>query len=293
VVLVLSWLDKSSGETQIARFDIVSQETIEHIMQITTPPVEDGSKVVDHAVPENARITIEGYVSNKPLYSNPGVEKLIDINQTVTIDVVRKVRGTRPARVSLNVAKPPIAPNAAGLITAGLGALVSAITGGPVAELAAEDPDKYYEHVRSAAVQKSSLLFGDFPDRAKLLYEKLFAAQQARTLIKVAVRVAELDNMLISRLAVPRTPEDGSGATYIDLVPRGDGVQSKTVAAPIPAELRGAKLNSAGSKAAQESKNDAKKQNTLQSALFAAGNGLAGAFGGSLSGGTGQGIIGQ
>lgn len=228
--LSLSWTDKKSGQTKSARFDVVSQETHESIMAITSHPVEEGSNVVDHARPEPERITIEGYVSNKPLFSNPGVEKLADFTDK-----------------KLDVPKPPspLSPTPGG-ITRSVTGLVDSLLHPPPSKATVLAPT------------------GDFPDRAKAMWALLKDAQQKRSLITVTTKLEELDNMIVARLSAPRTLADGSGSTIQLELERVRIVSSETVAAPVAAEARAGAEVSKGSKAAI-AKEDANKNKKLAS----------------------------
>lgn len=257
--LILSWKNKDSGLTETARFDVVTNESIESIMAITSHPVEDGSDVSDHARQENKRITIEGYVSNKPLFSNPGVVNLLSYT-TTNIKIPIKQSGRRPRRVKLNLPQPPLKPNVAALLSAAVTSIVGAIKGGTYAQLAPEDrpgPSSI-----QASVFRST---GSFPNRARQMYEVLERLQTSKILVTATIAVAELDNMMIERLHVPRTGTDGNGATFqIDLA-RLRIVKSETVSAPIPAEARGALQSAAGSKSAKDNKDDTKAKAQLES----------------------------
>jgi hypothetical protein len=216
-MLILSWTDKKTGEWRYVRFDVVTSESHEAVMSITAHPVEQGSDIVDHARPEPRRITIEGYVSNKPLMSNPGVEGVASFQS-----------------VDLGIQQQPSSPL---------------------------DRDVFARLTPSAASRATVLKAdGDFPDRARAVVDTLQQVRLDRAFVRVVSKLGDIDSLLIERVAVPRTPEDGDGLTIqIDLL-WVRIVRSETVRAPLPAEARGAALVSKGSKAAQKSDNDAKKQ---------------------------------
>lgn len=240
-VLSLSWTDKASGEFHFVRFDAVSAETHEALMTLTSHPVEEGANVTDHARPENKQLSIEAYVSNKPLLSNPGAESFLEL-------------GTIP----LNLPKVP------GAVAPTPGAITRTITAGIDAALH-KAPDK-------ASVEKPS---GDFPNRAKAMWELLTKAQGAAALITVSTTLEQVDNMMIERVTSPRTVQDGNGATFQVDLKRVRIVKSETVDAPVPAESRGAKEADKGSKNAK--KTDEKKDGGLKSfaaGLFDGGSGL-------------------
>lgn len=71
---VLIWTDDAGGTVSV-RFDTVNTETHDSTSVITEHPVEKGSNVSDHIRPELDRLSVEGYVSNKPLATNPDVDQ--------------------------------------------------------------------------------------------------------------------------------------------------------------------------------------------------------------------------
>jgi hypothetical protein len=212
---------------QDARFDIITSETHEAVMTITSHPVEKGADVVDHARPDPERITIEGYVSNKPSWSNPDVEKVMSF-QPVPLAIPAKSGGA-----------PIFTPG-------GLGQAVSGAVGSLLGK------DALPTSIRALAPS------GTWQDRARAMYTKLAQARLDRARITVvASAVQTIDDMLIERLAVPRTTADGNGLLFqIDLL-KVRIVASEQVTAPDPAELRGVPAASKGSQAAKDA--DAKK----------------------------------
>jgi hypothetical protein len=67
----LIWTN-DSGETDFIEFDVVTSQSHEANVAITEHPVEVGLNVVDYARPEPERLSIEAFISNHPLASNPG-----------------------------------------------------------------------------------------------------------------------------------------------------------------------------------------------------------------------------
>lgn len=246
-MLILFWEDKKSGATESVRFDVISSESHESILTITSHPVEEGSDVTDHARLEPERLTIEGYVSNKPSFSNPGVEDVMS-QQTVSIAPPKSIS---EESVGPQTVAPIFTPGGAG----------RALSGAVAGLFGATKPT-------SIQVLKAS---GEWVDRARAMYDKLKKAQTDRARISVnATKVQNLKDMLIERLAVPRTTSDGNGLLFqIDLI-RVRIVSTETVEAPDPAELRGVKQTSLGSQATKAADNDAKKL-AQQKTLAAAG----------------------
>jgi hypothetical protein len=267
--IVLEWTDKPTGAVQYLRFDVVTNETREALAEITEHPVEDGAPVVDHSRTKPKTLSITGYVSNKPLWSNPKVEDVASF-KTKDIKVPLPTRGQRPSRVELKLPTPPIQPNLASAVSAGIGAIAKALGLGPgktYATLAKEPEAGSGSYKPTVLVAKD-----DFPDRAVAIHDKLVALQASATLITVSSRMGQLDNMMISKVGAPRTPETGNGAEIqVDLT-QVRFVKSKTVDAPLAAEPRGQKNVSKGAQAAK--KDDKKKSAQKLESLLSKGTGL-------------------
>lgn len=224
----LIWED-DAGETKSVRFDVVSTETHELLNVITEHPVETGANISDHVRPELERVSLEGYVSNKPLYSNPGVEEIMDFS---VLELTLPEQETEL----------PITP----------GAVTRAVVGA-VGSLFDSKPT-------SANVLNGT----DFVDRVRAMYDDLKDARDNHRIIRLETALHEYDSMVIERLAIPRSVQDGTGATFQVDLKQIRTVTSETVAAPEPAEARGQATVSAGSKSGDKN-NDAKKSERLQS----------------------------
>lgn len=274
-MLMLMWPDKKTGEMQKLRFDVVSSESYEEVMAITSHPVEEGANIVDHARPEHTRLTIEGYVSNKPIYSNPDVEKYADFGKVDLYLPPEPAFDVQSVDLEIPPYPSPFSPTPGGLTRTVTGLVDNLLH--PAKSKATLRRPKGVVASRFAATALRAK--GDFPDRAKAIYERLLAAKDARAFIRVISKLTELDNLLIERVACPRKPEDGNGATFeVDLV-RVRVVKSETVAAPEPAEARGAKLTSKGSKSAKKSPEEEKKEEVLRSTAVGIVDGAAAGVG--------------
>ncbi len=146
--LSLSWTGPA-GNTLSLRFDAVSTETNEALMQITDHPVEVGANVVDNARAMPITITIEGYVSNAPMVSNPGMDGVLAV-QSVPLDLPQK-----DTQLSLN---------------AGLQALGDLL-----------DPPPNAANVLTTT--------GAFPDRVAAMLETIEAVRLSRALVTARSRV--------------------------------------------------------------------------------------------------------
>lgn len=244
---LITWED-DTGQTQVIRFDAIFSESHEALNVITEHPVEEGANVADHVRDELDRVSLVGFVSNKPLWSNPGVEEFMDFSS-----------------VELDIPDPPLKLSPGLLIgeaiDAGVGALTGALGAG-----------------NSATVLNGS----DFRNRVREMQETLKGVKAEHREVRVETGVEDYDNMQIERIGTLRTVQDGDGATFTIDLKQIRKVSNETVQAPVPAEARGQLPGAKGSKAAEASKNDDKKSEEARSIaaqLFdGAGNALGGLF---------------
>lgn len=233
--------EDDGGAVVFIRLDVVTTASHEAVVTITEHPVEEGSNIVDHARPEPDRVSIEGYVSNKPLMQNPDVEKIMEFS-TFELDLPAKQGGA-----------PIFTPG--GLTQAAVGAVGS-----------------FFNEPQHAATALRAI--GDAPNRARVIFDLLTEAKDKGKICRVETRMREYDNLLIERIAVPQTTADGNGATMQIDFRRIRIVKAKLVDAPMPAEVRGAPAVSKGSKSSELDKKDrekAEKSKTAAAALFDGG----------------------
>ncbi len=257
---ILSWTTKG-GDFLVVQFDVVTTYTPEGTNSITTHPVELGAATTDHSRPEKERIAIEGYISGKPLLSNAGqtssqdaVSRLLTYAQ-MPLDLPAARSLTATQRVQLDPPQPPIQKNIAGLVGAGIGALFSTQLYATVADYAnGSNPA-----IQATTIQAKAAFF----DRAWNMWEVLTQARKEASLITVESSLQFMTNMMIQRVASPRTVQDGSGASFQLELERVRIVQSATVGAPVPAEVRGQPPVSKGSQSAKEASDEAKKKASL------------------------------
>lgn len=235
--LSLAWLD-SSGAIISVRFDAVTSETHEALMTITDHPVEVGANVVDNAREMPQTIAIEGYVSNKPLASNPGVGALLKVQPLdLTVELPNQ---PEYQNLPLNLPKKDLQPS----LTVITGAIKDLLHP-PPSSATVRRPALFTKYGISVATQSPS---GDFPDRVRDMYEALTKARVDRSLIRVVSAIEDIDAMMISQISVPRTIEDGNGATFHVELRKIRLVSSESVNAPAAAEDRGKVAVSKGSK---------------------------------------------
>jgi hypothetical protein len=269
---LLTWTTQS-GDFKVFRFDVVTTETHEASVDITDHPVELGANVTDHARPQPERLTLEGYVSNKPLLSSRGqtsptdaLDQMMAFGQMpLTLPEARALIAQK--QVVLDLPKPPIRPNVAGLVSAGVDALLGAAA--PLmatVETSAPLPQLPLNPTLVIALPT-------FINRVWTMWETLLQARKDAAIITVETGVEYLENMMIERMAVPRTVADGGGASFQLELKRIRIVKSATVAAPIPTEARGQPPVTRGSQStkASDADADAKMQSALRATVLKAG----------------------
>jgi len=235
---LITWQDPVTGAVGAIRLDVVTSETPEDALEITDHPVEQGANVVDHAREQPTRLSIEGRVSTVP---NPAIDTDTGL-QTIEVPLA-SMRARDQQTIELHPPQPPITPSVGGLVRAGIGALKGAV---PVKGTFAGEPQRVRTNIKIQGLQQNAPR-----NRVRDVYEALLRVQSSRVFVTVNTRDRDYFNVLIERVAKPRSVENGASAVFqIDF--KGVRVAaSKTVAAPKPAESRGNKTTNKGAQAAK------------------------------------------
>jgi hypothetical protein len=249
---ILYWRD-DDDRTTVVRFDAVTGLSPEDVGTPTSHPVERGVNVVDHVRDEPERLSIEGLVSSTP-------NLLIDGGEVggAPLDITIHARPLAGQQtIELDIPSPPIQPDLLGLVSAGLSALTNALIGAPKATVS--DPaDARVTQAQARAVQQTSPR-----DRIRDVYEKLLDAKLKRRLVTVGTRDRDWSDMLITRVAAPRTTDTGATKFELDLE-RLRVADSETVEAPKPSEPRGETQKKKGTQTTK----DSEKAEQIESTLF-------------------------
>lgn len=226
---VITWTD-DSGAAQTLELDVDLQESHDLASDITEHPVEEGADVTDHVRPRLRRVTIEGYVSDTPWITNPGVAEQAEF-KSLELQLPPK-----PQQISLS----------AGL-AAGIGAISDALFG-PAPPLKA-----------------TILTLDDVKSRKRAVYDALEDVRLNARLCRVITSLHEYDNMLIEQVVPTRTPASGTGAGFVVTYKEIKRVSSDVTVAPEPSEVLGAVKVAGGAKNAKqdEGKADEKKKSVL------------------------------
>jgi hypothetical protein len=232
------WTDTDSGEVVTVVFDAITALTPEDTVDITEHPVEEGANVTDHARSQAGRLTIECVVSMVP-----NIDLDTDIGlEVVHLSPVNVMKPGAPQTVTLDIPSPPIQLSESGLLQAGIGALTGLLSGAPKAKLNGIA-------IPSLATQDVKLLQQDSPrNRVRDIYQKLLLVKDQHALITVLTLHRDHFDMMIERIADPRTAADGSSAKFQIDLKEIRTVSSQQVQAPKPSEPRAAAPKAGGSK---------------------------------------------
>lgn len=183
--------------------ECVTSESSEHTSVVTDYAVEEGANVADHVRPENARVTLEVFVSNTPLTDLNGWYG--GSTATIELDVPKKETAI------------PYTPGAAG------DALATAV-----------DDLLFGKTVYTAQVLKYEKL-----NVVKDVFTRLEEWRLGAVRGRVVLPWADLDNMVIVRISPNRTASTGDAATMTIELQQIRVVSSALVTAPVPTEVRG------------------------------------------------------
>lgn len=232
----LKWTD-DSGEAFLY-FDAV--ESIDHSLTATytESPVEDGSKIGDHAFNEPNQVTVAGWVSNTPLPSNPGVQS--GDNERSTIDLGQQITNIELSTPEFPAVKPrlqftgvqgvPI-PNANPLVRlAGQSGNFGDFTEFP-------GPDRGIETV-SPAVWAGS---GGYQDRVQAAFLTIKRIKETFLTVRIQTPLWLYENMQITSVNIPEGVEDGSARQFTITFKEVLTATASRVDAPEPTVLRAKK----------------------------------------------------
>lgn len=266
MVFALTWTNED-GTFDVVEFD--THESEDHTLpnEVTEFPVEQGPDVTDNVRVKPRTLAVKGYISDSPLYQNPGVVASADY-QNVTLDLPNRPDYVQKT-VDLDVPASPIRPNAAGLVSAGITALFGS---SPKATVLQRGPDQ------PAPKQTVQVLqFSAFQSRVRAVWELLKKAAQTKVLVTAITDFDEVAGLVIESLGMPRTEDDGTGAS-IELTLRQITIAtSQEAAAPKPAEPAAQARKFAGSKAAKEDQNAQEKAKSLAKRIVGGAIDLLGA----------------
>ncbi len=173
--MIVSWL---AGGAQVSiEFDATMREDHHGTTAVTQYNVERGVNVSDHARPNLDTITFDCIVTNTPI-------KVPRTNmQGVT-------GGFHPVEITT-----PTIPNFPRVLP-GVGLITSFLPPG------------------SQTTKVNVLEFDGAVDRIRAVYDELQLLQQSATVVRLATRLRDFEEMVITSLSSPRGPADGESITF-------------------------------------------------------------------------------
>jgi hypothetical protein len=244
-------------------FDAIIGLTPEDVATLTSHPVERGVNVTDHLRLEPTRLSIEAIMSKTPRLSNAPTANQHGRVEAAPLDITIHARPSDGQQtIDLDIPSPPIQPDLAGLVTAGLAALSNALS---PPRVTVRDPAQ----ARITQAQARALQHQDEAEPIQSAYEKLLEAMASAALITVTTRDRDIFDLCLTRVSAPRRLTGGTGFELeLEQLRVAD---SETVESPKPAEARGALAKKKGTQTTKEAPEDL--QPTILGGLVGAGLG--------------------
>ncbi len=233
---VLSWYDKAN-EYQVLQFDVATVETHALEAEVTEFPVELSDAMTDQVILKPRTLTIEGYVSDKPLPRNTPGEGGYASKDLVLPGAPEYDKQTK----KLDIPASPIKTNVAGLVSAGFDALFGGSTEVQIRRISGRRNDQQTVNTYDYGE--------DSPSRSVEAFQLLKTAWEEKSQLRCITDLEDLEGLVILDLQVPRTVDDGAGATFNLTLKRIVIATAETVSAPKPSVIEGRKSVSSGSKA--------------------------------------------
>lgn len=215
------------ASSRILTFDAIINELHETVSEVTDHPVEVGVNVADHVRPLPDRVSLLAYVTNQPI-----------------------LEGERGALTSfkLDVPKftPPLEPTPGSIFRSTVAAVEGLLFGEPE---------------NTAQV----VAFPSFFDAIGETYDTLLEFQKNAVLLQIVDNLRNYENMVIERVAAPRTVGDSGVEFGIDLRQLRIVTSGEVAAPPVPEEPRGQGKGNKGGQGAKPTGEgeDAKKPRSL------------------------------
>lgn len=253
--ITLTW-QALDGQERVVSLDAWTSESHEDTVVITDHPVETGVVITDHARDQLALVSLEGIVSNVPMPGKGGVT-------SGPIDLTYEYQQPEPAtrQIELQVSSGPITPSVGGLIRAGIGAIASAVLGGPKATVWGEEKRRR-DNIRATVLSYAAPQ--NRPQAVDLLLREAIAL---KALVTVTTPFRTVDNLLITRLYPSRSVQQGATVLFQLDLRQIRVANSETVEAPVPAEARGSRKKNAGAQGAKPKNPTPEEQTQLASTL--------------------------
>lgn len=223
-------LTYQSGSEKTVPYDVCVSERFENVTVVTEHPVERGSNITDHLREENARVSLEVFVSNHPHTDSVKRGKF----QNLDIEIPEY--------------RPPLLPTPGSLTRNAVAAVGDLLSGGAPKPVTLQFPEEF--------------------NRVQEL-EKLLSELRAKgQLFRVISHAVEVDGLILERVTLHKDGSTGDGANFSLDLRRIRIVETKQVGLPVPQDLRAVSAVAAGAKAVQAASDlVGKKQSLLRKAL--------------------------
>jgi len=255
-MFALTWTNED-GTFDVVEFDTVDTEDHTLPNEVTEFPVEQGPDVTDNIRIKPRTLSVKGYISDTPLYSNHDVLLNADY-QTQTLDLPPRPH-YEPKTFTVDVPGSPLQPNASSLLNAGLKALFGSTPKVTPLVLKGTEP--------SPKQSVQVLKFQNFQSRVRGTFDLLKKARETKVLITAVTDFDEISGLVIESLTMPRSVDDGTGAVMGVDLRQITIASSLEVEAPKPAEGLGQARKFTGSKAAKDDANAAEKSEETRKSL--------------------------
>lgn len=272
---------EDGSKAKALTLDIENEETYVWESQVAAHPIEGGSIITDSVILANPKLTVSGYISNKPLpstFTQAGAEaEGFEQDNTAAGAWSSEVLEGRTniydkKNTKLDVPGSKMQYNASAVI----GAVVDAIAG--PATPSVELRKAAGASTKNVTVQVWKLNKPD-TNRITEALGVLLKLRENKTLVNVISDVTSLLDCIVQNVSLPRTAEDGQGATFSVTFEKIKLVYSAE------ADALGSTVNSlvqkkkaAGSKATKESKKDKGLRSALKHVVVDTGDAIFNKF---------------
>jgi len=233
-------------------FDVVTDESHEGILVVTEHPIEKGANIADHAIPQNAKCTITGLVTNTPIDNR--IKSGSVANVEVDVPIVTYFGKIVEVQRKKYRAVPPLNPAgfAIGALETGIDILSDEISG----------PMQFPVQDSRTDVTKRSLTVLQFDqdfDRVSEVLYQLEDLQQRKVIGTLITPKRSYENMILQHYTAPRKAKaKGSITVTCDFV-QVQIVNTEIVSAPKPLQERGKRAQAKGKQDAPKAEPEPKE----------------------------------
>lgn len=257
----LTWINPD-GSVDVLDLDIYEQESHDMPCDVSVSPVEQGVDVTDNVRRLPKTLTLSGYVSDNPL---PMSDSMRDDDKaslgsaaqqnSTGLDLPNAPKYALKS-VPLDVPDSPVLLNASALVTAGFGAIASALG------LKSPPTANVMQRTTDQAVSQSATVWSytSWTSHVQTCFDKLSKARDNASLMQVVTDYHSYANMVLTSAKITRSgAEDSEGATFDLTLQEIEIVQAQSVDAPKPEKPAGQPRKDTGTKTTQDDEHKAVK----------------------------------